>query len=87
MKPEIRKPTEQEKQQAKSWPIWNKEASEFPWEYDEMETCLILDGEVTIVNEQGEQCKFKAGDWVVFPQGMKCTWKIHRPVRKHYNFG
>ena len=87
MKPEIRKPTEQEKQQAKSWPIWNKEASEFPWEYDEMETCLILDGEVTIVNERGEQYKFAAGDWVVFPQGMKCTWKIQKPVRKHYNFG
>ena len=87
MKPEIRKPTEQEKQAARSWPIWNKEASEFPWEYDEKETCLVLDGEVTIVNEQGEQYKFAGGDWVVFPQGMKCTWKIHRPVRKHYNFG
>ena len=23
----------------KSWPIWEKEISEFPWEYDETETC------------------------------------------------
>jgi len=81
------KPTEQEKQTAQKWPIWTKEASEFPWFYDEKETCLILDGEVTIINEQGEQVGFRGGDWVVFPQGMQCTWKISRPVRKHYNFG
>ena len=23
----------------KTWPIWTKEASEFPWTYDEPETC------------------------------------------------
>ena len=87
MKPEVRKPTEQEKQTAQEWPIWTKEASEFPWFYDEKETCLILDGEVTIINEQGEKVRFRAGDWVVFPQGMQCTWEISRPVRKHYSFG
>jgi hypothetical protein len=31
----------------KSWPIWTKEASEFPWTYDEPETCYFLEGEVT----------------------------------------
>lgn len=87
MKPEIRKPTEQERREASSWPIWTKEVSEFPYEYDVKETCLILEGEVTVTNESGEQFRFGAGDWVVFPQGMRCTWKISRPVRKHYNFG
>ncbi len=87
MKPEIRKPTEEEKSRAKAWPIWTKEASEFPWEYDERETCYILDGQVTITNEAGEQFHFGPGDWVVFPEGMKCTWRITRDVRKHYNFG
>ncbi len=87
MKPEIRKPTEKEKDQARSWPIWTKEASEFPWEYDEPETCLILEGKVTVTNEEGQKFAFGAGDWVVFPQGMKCTWKIHNDVRKHYRFG
>ncbi|MHC4445528.1 MAG: cupin domain-containing protein [Planctomycetota bacterium] len=87
MKPQITKPTEEQKQTAQSWPIWSKEASEFPWSYDEQETCLILDGEVTIINEDGEQFNFAAGDWVVFPQGMQCTWKINKDVRKHYNFG
>ncbi|PIU19338.1 MAG: cupin, partial [Elusimicrobia bacterium CG08_land_8_20_14_0_20_59_10] len=47
MKIEIRKPTENERKAASSWPIWTKEVSSFPWHYDEKETCLILDGEVT----------------------------------------
>jgi len=87
MKPEIRKPSEQEKQRAKSWPTWSKEAGEFPWEYDEPETCLILEGQATVTNEEGQQFTFGPGDWVVFPEGMKCTWKITRDIRKHYNFG
>jgi len=87
MKPEIRKPTDEEKRIARSWPVWSKEASEFPWEYDEKETCLILQGQVTVTNETGEQFRFGPGDWVVLPQGMKCTWKIEKDVRKHYRFG
>ncbi|MGQ9650839.1 MAG: cupin domain-containing protein [Phycisphaerae bacterium] len=87
MKPEIRRPTEDEKKQAQTWPIWTKEVSEFPWQYDEKETCLIIEGDVTVTNETGEQFRFSSGDWVVFPQGMKCTWKVNKPVRKHYNFG
>jgi uncharacterized cupin superfamily protein len=39
MKPKVRKPTEKELQEAESWAIWEKEESEFPWEYFEQETC------------------------------------------------
>ena len=42
MKPRIGKPTKKEIAEAESWPIWEKEKSEFPWEYDIKETCLIL---------------------------------------------
>ena len=87
MKVKIKKPTEKEKKKAENWPIWEKEVSEFPWEYDEKETCLILEGDVEVTNEEGEKFRFKAGDLVEFPQGMKCTWKINKAVRKHYNFG
>ena len=34
MKPKIKKPAEKEIAEAKSWPIWEKEESEFPWEYE-----------------------------------------------------
>ncbi len=71
----------------KSWPVWTKEASEFPWFYDEKETCYFLEGEVTVTPEGGEPVTIGKGDLVVFPQGMSCTWKIHKDVRKHYRFG
>jgi len=86
MKIQVRKPTEAEKKSASQWPIWTKEASSFPWHYDEPETCLILEGQVKV--EAGKDVvSFGAGDWVVFPQGLDCTWHIAQPVRKHYRFG
>ena len=87
MKPTIKKPTEEERKRAESWPVWEKESSEFPWEYGDRETCLLIEGEVTVVNEEGEEFSFGAGDFVTFPKGMKCRWKITKDVRKHYNFG
>jgi uncharacterized cupin superfamily protein len=87
MKVEVRKPTDEESAKAKTWPIWEKEESEFPWEYSDKETCLILEGDVEVTNESGESFKFGPEDWVVFPKGMKCKWKINKAVRKHYNFG
>lgn len=87
MKPIIKKPSEDEKQEAGSWPIWEKEVSEFPWEYDTNEICLILEGKITVTNEEGEEFHIGQGDYVVFPKGMKCTWKINENVRKHYKLG
>ena len=70
----------------RSWPIWTCEVSEFPWEYAEKETCLLLEGDVE-VNTEEETVRFGTGDFVVFPKGLKCTWRVMEPVRKHYNFG
>ncbi len=69
------------------WPIWTKEASTFPWSYDEPETCYILEGEVEVTPDSGEPVRFGQGDLVTFPAGMACTWRILRGVRKHYRFG
>lgn len=71
----------------RSWPIWSKEASEFPWTYDEQEICYLLEGEVEVTVDSGETVSFKAGDLVTFPRGMSCHWKILKDVRKHYQFG
>jgi len=87
MEPIITKPTEVQRQAAENWPIWEKEVSEFPWQYDEQETCLIIEGDVTVTNEDGQEFDIKAGDYVVFPRGMKCRWNIKKDLRKHYNFG
>ncbi|MBP0016315.1 MAG: cupin domain-containing protein [Cyanobacteria bacterium SBLK] len=69
------------------WPIWTKEISEFPWHYSESETCYFLEGDVTVTPDGGKPVTMGKGDLVTFPEGMSCTWKIHRPVRKHYSFG
>lgn len=68
------------------WPVWSKEVSTFPWNYDQMETCYFLDGEVIVTPDGGEPVKMGAGDLVIFPKGMSCTWEILEPVNKHYNF-
>lgn len=68
------------------WPIWTKEVSEFPWTYDEAETCYLLEGEVIVTPEGSEPVKIGKGDLVTFPAGMSCTWNILKDVRKHYQF-
>ncbi len=70
-----------------NWPTWSKEASEFPWHYDESETCYFLEGDVVVTPEGGDPVEMGKGDLVTFPQGMSCTWHIRGDVRKHYQFG
>lgn len=70
-----------------SWSIWEKEVSEFPWTYDEAETCYFLTGDVIVTPDGGNPVKMGQGDLVTFPAGMSCTWKINQNVKKHYKFG
>ena len=86
MKPKVKKPSKKEQQEAQSWPIWEKEESTFPWEYTVQEICLILDGNAVVQTEEGN-VEFSAGDYVIFPKGLKCTWEIKKKIRKHYTFG
>jgi uncharacterized cupin superfamily protein len=88
MKIEIEKPTTEhlEKKGVSSWPIWEKEISRFDWHYDSTEECYLLEGDVVVETEDGEQVKFGKGDFVTFPKGLSCTWDVKVPVKKHYNF-
>lgn len=85
----IEKPSEEKLSQlgVRSWPVWTKEESEFPWEYDEKETCYILEGDVIVTPDGGDPVRFGKGDLVVFQSGLRCRWKIIKAVRKHYRFG
>ena len=76
-----------EKLGCRSWPVWEKEPSTFPWHYDSRETFLVLEGKVTVTPDGGEPVSFGAGDLVVCPAGMSCTWNVREKIRKHYNFG
>ncbi len=69
-----------------SWPIWEKEVSTFEWYYDTEETCYLLEGHVIVTPEGGGPAvEIGAGDLVVFPAGLSCTWQITQTVRKHYH--
>ncbi|MFW6278821.1 MAG: cupin domain-containing protein [Bacillota bacterium] len=70
----------------KSWPIWEKEVSEFEWHYDQQEVCYLIEGEV-VVEADGQEVEFSAGDLVTFPQGLDCVWKVKEDVKKHYKMG
>lgn len=69
----------------RSWPIWEKEVSQFDWTYDSVEHCLFLEGEVTIKTAEGETA-IQKGDYVSFPKGLSCQWNVKKAVRKHYRF-
>lgn len=71
----------------KSWAVWEKEVSEFPWSYDTKERFYVLEGKATVKTTEGETVTFQAGDFVEIPAGVKCTWKITEDIRKHYKLG
>ena len=69
------------------WPIWEKEVSEFPLDFDEKETAYVLKGEIIVTPVDGEPVRIVAGDLVVFPEGLETDWEVVKPLRKHYNHG
>lgn len=81
----VKKATEAEKAAMQSKPVWECGVSEFDWYYDSEETCVLIEGEVT-VEYNGGSVSFSSGDYVVFPQGLSCVWKVTKPVKKHYMF-
>jgi len=81
----VKKPCEAEVDECKTWPIWECEPSTFDWVYTQTETCLVLEGEVT-VSDDTDSVSFGAGDMVIFPVELECNWQIKKAVRKHYNF-
>jgi uncharacterized cupin superfamily protein len=81
----VRKPTGQEVAEMQSNPVWTCDVSEFDWYYDSEETCLIIEGKVT-VKYGSNSVSFAAGDYVVFPKGLSCVWQVKKPVKKYYLF-
>ena len=81
----VRKPTEQEIQTCKTWPIWQSQPSTFDWVYTQKETCLLIEGEVT-VTDGNDSVSFGPGDLVIFPEELECTWRVEKPVKKYYTF-
>ena len=84
----VKKPSKAELEGLKidQWSEWECEASTFDWTYSDKETAYLFEGKVTVKTKTGE-VSFGAGDLVVFPKGLSCTWQVKEPVRKVYKFG
>lgn len=74
-----------EKRGIKNWGVWEKEVSEFDWEYTSEEHCYIIEGKV-IIESPNETVEIKKDDYVVFPVGLKCRWKVLDQIKKYYIF-
>jgi len=41
---------------------------------------------VTVIPDYDVPVEIEAGDYVIFPAGMSCTWDVTEAIDKHYNF-
>jgi uncharacterized protein len=84
----VQKPSAEQAAECRKWPIWACGVSRFEWEYTQMEKCLILEGRVTVYDlvDPTQSVSFGPGDFVTFPDGLKCIWDVEEPVKKYYDF-
>ena len=83
----VKKPTPEslEKLGVKTWPTLEKDPCKIDWFCDKTEASDFLAGRVIVVTEDGQEVEVKKGDLAVFPKGLRCTWYIKEPMRKHFN--
>ncbi|CAD6243518.1 unnamed protein product [Miscanthus lutarioriparius] len=84
-----RNPPESRLQQlgVRSWPKWGCPPGKFPVKFDARQTCYLLKGKVRAHIKGSSECvEFGAGDLVVFPKGLSCTWDVVSAVDKYYKF-
>jgi uncharacterized cupin superfamily protein len=65
------------------WYVWTKEPSEFVWQFSEVETAYVVEGEVYLTPEGSkESVLLKQGDFVTFAPGLRCHWRVTKPFKK-----
>ncbi|HAF00557.1 MAG TPA: cupin [Methylophilaceae bacterium] len=67
-----------------SWSIWDCEPSKFPLDFSMTESAYVLEGEFHVTPQGGDKVVIKAGDFVVFPKGLKSQWEVVKTLKKHY---
>ncbi len=48
------------------------------------ESAYVLEGEFHVTPQGGDKVVIKAGDFVVFPKGLKSQWEVVKTLKKHY---
>ncbi|XP_031287083.1 uncharacterized protein LOC116145779 [Pistacia vera] len=71
----------------KSWPKWGCPPGKYTFKYNAEETCYLLKGKVKVFPKgSSEFVEFGAGDLVIIPKGISCTWDVSVAIDKHYKF-
>jgi hypothetical protein len=61
---------------------WECTAGKFQWIFSWDEFVHIIEGEVTIREENGKTITLRRGDLAHFPKGLKTVWHVPNYVRK-----
>ncbi|KAJ0014357.1 hypothetical protein Pint_20332 [Pistacia integerrima] len=71
----------------KSWPKWGCPPGKYTFKYDSEETCYLLKGRVKVFPKgSSDFVEFGAGDLVIIPKGLTCTWDVSVAIDKYYKF-
>jgi uncharacterized cupin superfamily protein len=62
--------------------VWECTEGCFECHYTQDETVMVVDGEVFITDEKGEEQRLGPGDLGFFPAGTSCVWRVPERVRK-----
>ena len=65
--------------------VWECTPGSFTWDFTWDETLSLLEGEVTITDQDGRGNTYRAGDLIFVTTGTKSTWVITKTVRKVFH--
>jgi len=64
--------------------LWECSEGKFQWIFGWDEFVSIMEGEVTIRQENGPTVTLKAGDTAFFPEGLQTEWNVTKKIRKTF---
>ena len=65
--------------------VWTCTPGSFNWDYTWDETICVLQGEVTITDQEGNASTYAHGDLIFIPSGAKTKWVVTKTVRKAFH--
>lgn len=62
--------------------LWDCTSGTFYWHYRQDESVLFISGDAYLLEENGKERQFAAGDFAFFPAGTVAKWRVDSYVRK-----
>jgi uncharacterized cupin superfamily protein len=62
--------------------VWECTSGTFDWHYRQDEAVLIISGDAYLIEENGNEQRFAAGDFAFFRAGTVARWRVDHYIRK-----